>query len=105
MIMDWKTLGIKELKRRAVFCIITTVCMSASLAWSSDLNPIDIASQTEKMGIVGVLVVVIVLQSIGLLYLLRLLGTKIIAIIEQNSKTTEKVIEAIEHCKAFKKGG
>jgi len=49
-----------------------------------------------------VLVVVIVLQAIGLLYLLRLLGTKIIAIIEKNSATTERVIEAIEHCKTMK---
>jgi hypothetical protein len=75
---------------------------SANLALAVELNPIDLAMQTEKMGIVGVLVVVIVLQAIGLLYLLRLLGTKIIAIIEKNSATTERVIEAIEHCKQIK---
>jgi hypothetical protein len=101
--MAWKTLGVAELKRRAVFLVITLVCMSASLAWAVDLNPIDIATKGEKLGIVGVLIVVIVLQAMGLLYLLRLLGTKIIALIEKNSATTERVIDAIEHCKGLKR--
>lgn len=100
--MAWQLLDIKALKRRACFLIISLVVFSASLASAVELNPIDLAMQTEKMGIVGVLVVVIVLQAIGLLYLLRLLGTKIIAIIEKNSATTERVIEAIEHCKQVK---
>lgn len=101
--MAWQLLDISALKRRAIFLIITLVIMSANLAMAIEINPIDVAMQTEKLGIVGVLVVVIVLQAIGLLYLLRLLGTKIIAIIEKNSATTERVIEAIEHCKGIKR--
>jgi hypothetical protein len=94
---------IRQLKNRSIFLIFALVATSATMACALELNPVEIAQQTEKMGIVGVLVVVIVLQAIGLLYLLRLLGTKIIAIIEKNSATTERVIEAIEHCKSFKK--
>jgi hypothetical protein len=100
--MDWKQLGLAELKRRAVFLIITTVCMSASLAWAAELDPLVIAQQAEKMGIVGVLVVVIVLQAVGLLYLLRLIGTKIMEVIKENSATSAKLLDAIEHCKSFK---
>jgi len=101
--MAWQLLDIMAIKRRACFLIISLVVFSASLASAVDLNPIDIGQQAEKMGIVGVLVVVIVLQAIGLLYLLRLLATKIIAIIETNSKTNQQMIEAIQHCKEIRK--
>ena len=93
---------ITQLKNRSIFLIFTLVATSGTMAYAVELNPVEIAQQTEKLGIVGVLVVVIVLQAVGLLYLLRLLGTKIIAIIEKNSATTERVIEAIEHCKTMK---
>ena len=100
--MDFKQMTIKQLKNRSIFLIFTLMATSGTMAYAVELDPMAIAQQTEKLGIVGVLVVVIVLQSIGLLYLLRLLGTKIIAIIEKNSSTTERVIEAIGHCKAMK---
>jgi hypothetical protein len=97
-----KEMALRQLTNRSFFLIFTLVATSAAMAYAVEIDPVAIAQQTEKMGIVGVLVVVIVLQAIGLLYLLRLLGTKIISIIEENSKTTQQMIEAIEHCKKAK---
>ena len=101
--MDWKTLGIKELKRRAVFLIITISIMSANLAFAVELDPISIAQQGEKLGIVGIMLVVIVIQSAGLLYLMRLIGTKFYELLKKSIETNERVVDAVNYCKTTNK--
>jgi hypothetical protein len=110
--MDWTTLTLKQLKYRSIFLTIVTIIGGTQLALATDVsvNPIDAAERVERLGTIGILTFTIILSGIGNLYLLRLLGTKIIAIIEKSSEAhertasaTERVIEAIEHCKQFKK--
>lgn len=98
--MAWDTMGLNELRRRAVFLILTLTVMSANLAYCVEVNPIEIGQQAEKLGIVGVLVVVIVIQAAGLLYLMRLIGTKFYDLLKKSIETNERVIEAVDHCKS-----
>lgn len=101
--MGWRKMGIKELKRRAIFLIVTLTIMSANLALAVEIDPISLAQQTEKMGIVGVLMVVIAVQATGLLYLLRIISTNIVTLVKKSIETNERVIDAIDHCKSSSK--
>jgi hypothetical protein len=108
--MAWKTMTLKELKNRIIFLTFCTIVLSAQLAMAVDINPVETAERVERLGTIGILTFTLIMSGLGNLYLLRLLGTKIIAIIEKSSEAhertasaTERVIEAIEHCKQFKK--
>jgi hypothetical protein len=110
--MDWNLMTLTQLKKRIIFLTIVSIFGSAQLALANDMNvnPIDAAERIERLGTIGILTFTLIVSGLGNLYLLRLLGTKIISIIEKSSeahertaKATERVIEAIEHCKQFKK--
>jgi len=113
--MAWKTMTLKQLKHRIIFLTICTIVGSAQLAIAADMNvnPIDAAERVERLGTIGILTFTLILSGLGNLYLLRLLGTKIISIIEKSTEAhertanatersiivSEKVVTAIEHCK------
>jgi hypothetical protein len=113
--MAWNTMTLKQLKHRIIFLTICTIVGSAQLALAADMNvnPIDAAERVERLGTIGILTFTLILSGLGNLYLLRLLGTKIISIIEKSTEAhertaaaTERVITAvtdvtktIEHCK------
>jgi len=107
--MDFGKLSLKQLKYRIIFLTVASIAMSTQLAWAVEISPIETAERVERLGTIGILSFTLIMSAIANLYLLRLLGTKIINIIEKSSEAhertasaTERVIEAIEHCKQFK---
>ena len=114
--MAWQLLDIKALKRRACFLIFAIVVCSANLVLASDLNPIEAGQTIEKMGIVGIMGVMIFMLSGALGYLIKLIATSFIKIVKESTEsnqqilaatnelitTNKEVVKTIEHCKSFK---
>ena len=105
-----------ELKRRTIFLIITIVITSVNLSFASELNPIEAGQTIEKMGIVGIMAVMLFVMGGALAYLVRLIATSFIKIIKESTElnehlivatneliaTSKDVVKTIEHCKGFK---
>lgn len=114
--MSWKLLDVLALKRRAYFLIFGIVIGSVNLAFASEINPIEAGQSLEKMGIVGIMTVLLFMMAGALGYVIKLMATSFIKLIKESTESNEhilaatkeliatnkEVVKTIEHCKTFK---